>query len=281
MKKLFFLALCLLSVHASAQGILNRFDDPEKGKIVFWEKGGRAIGISGAYRCIDAGGEELGDGFSILSMLNIGQGRAFIYNVSPRFSFFVGNDLALGIRLDYSGYTVNTDLRLDLRNVINLQELAGDDPELKNELNDILNLRISNRHMVNNTWGISTDLRKYISFFGSQTFAIFGEVRLYGNYGRTLSCPVDEQGKRLENKLRTTDNYSAGLKLAAGLCVRLRDNSAVTVSVPLIGASYDYTHQHKTQTGNDAHLSNFKLARNVDFLAVQVGYKHYIKSKKR
>ncbi len=282
MKRIFCLTLlCLLSINALGQGILDRFDDPVTGKITFIEKGGRAIGISGAYRSLDIGGDVLGDGYAIMSLLNIGQGRLSVYNVSPRFSFFVADDLALGIRLDYSGYTLNTDLRLDLRNVVNLGELAGDDPELKQELDDLLNLRISNRHMVHNAWGISTDLRKYISFFGSRTFAIFGEVRLYGNYGRTISCPIDENGAYVETKLRTSDVYSAGLKLAAGLCIRLRDNSAVTISVPLVGATYSHTQQHKEKTNNNAHINNFKIARNVDFLSVQVGYKHYIYSKKR
>ena len=280
MKKILCIALCLLYVNAMAQGILDRFNDPEKGAVVFIEKGNRALGISGGYRNFTAGGDVMGDGYSVLSLLNIGTGKLATYNVSPSFSYFLADDLSLGVKLDYSGYTLNTDLRLDLRNIINLNGVAEDDPDLKAELNDILNLRISGRHMVRNAWGASLALRKYMSFFGSQTFGIFGEARLYGNYGRLVSCPLEETGALVEEKLRTSNTFSTGLKIAAGVAVKLRDNSALSVSIPIIGASYSFTKQHKNNTGNNAHMSQFKVARDIDFLAIQVGYTHYIKSKR-
>lgn len=280
MKRILCLALCLLSVNALAQGILDRFNDPEKGKVVFIEKGNRSIGISGAFRSLNIGGDTAGDGYSVLSLLNIGTGKLSVYNVSPSFAYFVADDLALGLRLDYSGYKLDTDLHLDLREIINLSNLV-DDPGTQSEVNELLNLRFSSRHMVNNTWGVSMDLRKYLSFFGSKTFAIFGEARLYGKYGILKSSPLDKLGVPVEDKLRRSNTFSTGLKFAAGLLVRLRDNSSFFVSVPLIGASYSYTHQHKTNTNNDAHFSNFKVARNIDFLAIQVGYKRFIQSKKQ
>ena len=194
MKKFFLLALSLLSVSASAQGILSRFYDPEAEKVVFLEKGSRTFGISGNYRSFDVAGDGVGDGFAVLSMLNIGTGRLATYKASPKFSFLLADDLSLGFRLDYSGYTMNSDLRLDLRNAVDVSGIA-DNPEDEKEIQALLNLQISNRHMVNNTWGVSFTLRKYIPFFGSKAIAIFGEARLYGNYATTLSCPIDENGK--------------------------------------------------------------------------------------
>ena len=120
--------------------------------------------------------------------------------------------------------------------------------EMQDMLKEALNVRISGRHMVKNAWGGSLALRKYLSFFGSKTFAVFGEARLYGNYGRILSCPIDKVGVYEEKKMRTSDIYSAGLKLGAGLCVKLRDNSALTIGIPIIGASYDYTRQSLTSS---------------------------------
>lgn len=275
MKRFLCLALCLLSVNALAQGILDRFNDPEKGKVVFIEQGHRALGISGGYRSFNASGDVLGDGYSVLSLLNIGTGKLAIYNVSPSFSYFVADDLSLGFRFDYSGYTLNTDLRLDLRGAIKTDGLT-DDPDLKAELNDLMNIRISNRHMVNNSWGGSLALRKYLSFFGSKTFAIFGEARLYGKYGRLVSCPIDEAGVYVNAKLRTSSSFSTGLKLAVGVIARIRDNSSLFVSIPVVGADYSYTKQHKNQTNNNAHLSQFKISRSIDFLAIQVGYTRFI-----
>ena len=280
MKKFFILALFLLSVSASAQGILSRFYDPEAEKVVFEKKGGRSFGFSGSFRSFDVAGDGLGDGYAILSLLNIGTGKISTYSVSPKFSYFLADDLALVTRLDYSGYTVNTDLRLDLRSAVDLSGLS-EDPEEQKEIQSLLNLRVSSRHMVNNTWGASVALRKYFAFFGSQTFAVFGEARLYGNYGSTISCPIDVDGRFVEAKQRTNSTFSTGLKIAGGLCVRLRGGNSLTVSVPLIGASYTNTRQHKNQTNNNAHLSQVKVARNLDFMGVQVGYCHFIGPKKK
>lgn len=280
MKKFFILALCLLSVSASAQGILERFYDPEAEKVVFLEKGSRTFGISGNYRSFNVGGDGVGDGFSVLSMLNIGTGRLATYKASPKFSYLLADDLSLGFRLDYSGYTMNSDLRLDLRSVVDVSGIA-DNPEDEKEIQALLNLQISNRHMVNNTWGVSFTLRKYIPFFGSKAIAVFGEARLYGNYATTLSCPIDYKGGFVTAKQRTNNAINAGLKIAGGLCVRVRGDNAVFVSVPLIGATYSNTLQHKNQTNNNAHLSQFKIARDLDFLGVQVGYMHCVKPKSK
>ena len=280
MKKLFCLALCLLPLNALAQGILARFYDPEAEKVVFQEKGSRSFGIAGSYRSFDVAGDDLGDGYAVLSLLNIGSGKLSTYNVSPKFSFFVADDLALVARLDYSGYTVNSDLRLDLRSAVDVSGIA-EDPEEQKEIQSLLNLRISSRHMVNNAWGASLALRKYIPFFGSQTFAVFGEARLYGNYATTVSCPIDVDGKYVDAKQRTNNTFSTGLKIAGGLCIRLRGSNALTVSVPLVGAAYSNTWQHKNQTNNNAHLSQFKIARNLDFMGIQVAYCHFIGPKKK
>lgn len=281
MKKILCLTLCLLSVNALAQGVLSRVTDADHMKVVFIEKGNRALGIAGSYWSFNAGGDVVGDGYAVMSLLNIGSGKYATYYVAPKFSYFIGNDLSLDARLEYSGYTLNTDLRLDLRNAVDLKEIAGDDPKLMDELNELLNLRISGRHMVRNAWGGSLALRKYISFFGSQTFAVFGEARLYGNVGRINSCPIDEAGKQLQAQLRTTNTFSVGLKIGGGLCVRLPGCNFITVSVPLVGVAYDNTQQYKAKTNNNAHLSQFKVARNLDFMGIMVAYSHFIKSKKK
>lgn len=282
MKKLFCLALCLLSINAMGQGILDRVRDPKAEKTVFVPKGTHTVGISGAYRSFNAGGDVLGDGYAIMSLLNIGTGKIATYNVSPKYAYFLADDLSLGFRLDYSGYTVNTNLRLDLRDMVDLTEIAGDDPELMKEIRDLLNLQVSHRHMVNNKWGLSLALRKYIPFFGSQSVAVFAEARLFGNYALISSNPMDMNGAPVAEMRRTSNVFAAGLKLAGGLCIRLKGGNALTVSVPLIGAEYSYNQQHKAQTNNNAHLSQFKVARNLDLLGVQVGYCHFgpVKAKK-
>lgn len=287
MKKFLCIALSLISLNAMAQGkvlrgILDRFDDPEKGKVVFIEKGHRAIGITGGYRSFAAGGDIGSDGYYILSMLNIGNGKLRMYNVAPSFSYFLANDLSLGVRLDYNGYNVDTNIKLDLRDVFNTDFI--EDVDTQQMVDELLNLQISGRHMVKNSWGTSLNLRKYISFFGSQTFAVYGEARLYGEFGFVKSCPIDTEGQYDFFRQRTSYVGSVGLKFGVGLCMRLRDNSAINVGIPIAGVTYSYTKQlkeRKNGSTNEAHMSQFRISRELDLLAIQIGYTRYIKSKKK
>ncbi len=188
MKKILSLSLLLLSVSAFAQnGLLDRFEDAQKGHTTFIPKGCRSIGITGSYRSFHVGGEQDNDGYSILSYLNIGDGMLRRWDIAPSFNLFVADDLSLGLRLDYNGYAVDSDLKLDFR------ELLGEDA----------NFTITSRHMAHNAWGASFVARKYLSFFGSKTFGVFGEGRLYGNYGITTSFPYNSEGMAKEEKSAT------------------------------------------------------------------------------
>ena len=287
MKKFLCIALSLISLNAMAQGkvlrgILDRFDDPERGKVVFIEKGHRAIGISGGYRSFTAGGDASSDGYYILSMLNIGNGSLRMWNVTPSFSYFIADDLSLGVRLNYKGYNLDTNIKLDLRDLIDTSFI--DDQETQQEVDNILNLKISGRHMIQNSWGTALALRKYLSFFGSQTFAVFGEARLYGSYALVKSCPIDSEGQYNYFKQRTSHVWSTGLKFGVGVCMRLRDNSAITVGIPIAGINYSNTRQlqeRKNGSTNTARMSQFSVSRELDLLSIQIGYTRYIKARKK
>ena len=306
MKRIIAAALFLVCAQAFAQspvaGILNRFSDPEKGHVVFLEKGGRSIGISGNYYNFDASGYSDGDGFSVLSLLNIGDGKVNAWNVAPRISWFVADDLALGANLLYNGYVADTDVNLDFREVVpSLYKMLGD-------ASGIANVAISSRHMVHHNWGLAFSARKYMSFFGSRTIGIFGEGRLFAKYGNTFSSPRNPQKL---GKTRTSQTAQIGVDIAGGVAVRLRDNSAITISIPIIGLTWngawqDSVRQYeavmkdadgntvKDADGNTMYevvsvpgggkMSYLRVSRatNVmDLIGIQFGYTHYIQPKKR
>lgn len=291
MKKLSILLASLvvcLSAHAQSpiKKIMERFDDPEKGHTVFIEKGSRTMGISGSYRNFRAGGYVNSDGFDVLSLLNMGAGEAHIWTVSPKFNWFLANDFALGLRLDYSGYWVNTNLRLDLREMVGqflerAEILDPNTPEGKETL-EALNLTISNRHWHKHAGGVSLTARKYLSFFGSKTFAVFGEGRLFGRYGVTTSNPIVEEGEVI-TKMRVSQNIGVGLKGAVGLAVKLREGSLITASIPIVGLEYSLLLQDKKTTvvQNDARLSSFRVARDLDLIGLQIAYSRVIGPKKK
>lgn len=291
MKKLSLLFIALtVCFSAGAQSpikkIMERFDDPEKGHTVFIEKGARSVGISGSYRNFRAGGYVDSDGFDVLSLLNMGAGEAHIWTVSPKFNWFLANDFALGVRLDYSGYWINTNLRLDLRDMVGkffekTDMLDPNTPEGKEAL-EALNLTISNRHWHKHAGGASVSARKYLSFFGSKTFAVFGEGRLFGRYGVTTSYPVPDEGEE-PAKRRISRNIGVGLKGAVGLAVKLRDGSMITGCIPIVGMEYTLLLQDKKGAviQNDSRLSSFKIARDLDLIGIQIAYSRVIGPKKK
>ncbi len=281
MKKLILTAvLVTVALGASGQGlsgILNRYTDPEKGHVTFIEKGNHAFGISGTFRSFVASGNADGDGYSVFSLLNIGNGKAQIWSVSPSFSTFIADDLSIGVSVHYSGYLLDTDLRLDFRDVI------GSDEE-------DLNWQFSHRHMLRHAGGVSFNGRKYMSFFGSRTVGVFGEARLYSNYGVVASRPIPKDGSE-SVKIRHTRAFDIGFKACGGLAVRLRDGSAITLSVPIFGVAYQTSRQTKQWgvandeegqviVGAGGKLDRFTIARDVEQLGIQFGYVRYIAPKK-
>lgn len=287
MKKLSaLLAIVLIGLSASAQSpikrILARFDDPEEGHTVFVPKGSHSFGISGGYRNFKVGGEVDGDGYGILSMLNIGDGQLHVWKVMPKFEWFVADDFSIVARAEYSGYYVDTDVKLDFREILDSTDPA-------------LNVQVLGRHMERHGGGLSVAGRKYLSFFGSKTFGVFAEGRLFGTYGVVTSHPLREEKtadiSKVNSKMRVSNALAIGLDFCVGGVVRLRDNSAFSVSIPIFGVAWNQTKQYKSwlmeedgktvSNKNVAKMSSFKVARSLDLISLQVGYTHYIEPKRR
>jgi hypothetical protein len=283
MKKLLLLALVLLPLSAFAQTknpidkALSRFIDPNNPDYsAFLAKGGRAIGIGGSYRLFNVDGENPGDGYAILSILNIGEGKLQTWNVSPSFSWFVANDTSLGVRLNYSGYRVDTNIKLDFRDVLGMED-------------EMFNVQISNRHMLHHKVGASFTARRYKSLFGSKMLGVFAEGRFFTNYGATISHPVPKEGQEIK-KVRISGTLSIGLEIAAGAAVKLKDNSVFTLSIPIVGVDWKHSHQNKywdvkdaesEKASGSAKMDRFTFSRNIDAMGIQVGYVRYILPKKR
>ena len=262
----------------------ERFDGSQDGK-AFVKKGSRSIGIKGGFRSFNASGDEsTNTGYALLSMLNIGNGQLKVWNVSPSIQYFLSNDLSLGASLDYTGYAVSTDIRLDLRDIVNSS-------------NEELNLTLSNRAIQHHALGLSLVMRKYVPLFGSKYVAVFGEGRFQTSYGATSNQPLDVKDY---NRERLSGALSVSLKAGGGLAVKLKNNNAITVSIPLFGIGYSYTSQEKTTTTmqettdasgatvkvpvtekSRSHMSNFNASRSLDLLGIQFGFVRFIEPKRR
>lgn len=267
MKKLCCLAiLAILTIPAMGQKMLtDRFNPDGDGK-AFIAKGSRALGISGNYMNFNAGGDLNGDGYQILSLLNVGDGQLHSWKVMPKFAWFPADDFAIEAKLIYSGYSLDTDINLDFRTI-----LQTEDPEL--------NVQLSSRHMVNHSGGFAVAGRKYIPFFGSKFFAIFGGVTLEGRYSSIYSSPREEKPA----KYRISHGIHADLSLDGGLALRLKDGSLISAGIPLVGIDYDYTFQNQYLDENvrKAHMSSLRFSRKANFLSVFFSYSRFILPKKK
>lgn len=286
-KSIIIVVAALVGLSANAQGLLDRFTDPEKGRTVFIEQGNHALGISGGYRSFRASGDEDANaGYAFLTLLNIGDGRLQTWGVTPSFSVFVADDVSIGLSLDYNGYLLDTDLNLDFRDIVS-------------SVNPSMNVKISNRHYLSHSVGASFVVRRYLSFFGSKTFGVFGEGRLFANYTYSTSSPRET---KVANRERMSRGFGVGVKLATGLAVKLRDGSALTLSVPIVGVGWNESTQIKNTliirdqaayeanpndpaatevSESSAHLSSFNASRDLDFLGIKFGYVRYIEPKRK
>ena len=307
MKKILLFAAVLIGIEGFAQSpikkMLDRYEDPEKGQVTFIEKGNHALGISGSYRDFNVAGEGIGDGFQMLTLLSLGNGQLQLWNVSPSFSYFVADDLSIGLKIGYNGYNVNTNLALDLRDMIGgkmlslLSGIGGDESGDDNSGNDdgtdggasldpemmaVFNVPISNRHMHSHSGLVALTARKYISFFGSKMVGVFGEGRLSGRYGTTTSYPVPNEGEDI-GKIRTTQSWGVGFDIAGGLAIKLRDNSAITISVPVVGVDWRTSTQENKGKAitNHSRVNSFQIARDIDLMGIQFGYVRYIGPRKK
>ena len=283
MKKLLLITLLLLPLSAFAQNnpidkALSRFTDPDNPDYAaFLAKGGNSFGISGSYRLFNVDGEKPGDGYSILSLLNIGEGRLQTWSVAPCYSWFVADDLSLGVSLNYNGYLIDTNIKLDFRDI-----LGSEDEDL--------NIQLSNRHMLHHKVGAGFTARRYKSLFGSKMLGVFAEGRFFGAYGVTYSHPIPKDGGEVK-KHRVSGTISLGIDVAGGLAVKLKDNSVLTLSIPIVGVGWQHSRQDKywttkdaeggKATGGSAKMDRFSIARNIDATGIQVGYVRYILPKKK
>lgn len=289
MKRIILVAASLLAgLSAFAQGPLTKYLEGrfggEEEESVFIEKGRKAFGISGGYRSFNALGDDATNaGFSLLSLLNIGNGQLKIWNVAPSFSTFIADNLSLGVAVNYNGYAVDTDIRLDFRDIVS-------------STSEALNVTVSNRSMRHHSGGVSLVLRKYVPFFGSKTVAVFAEGRLYGDYGATYSTPREGNTKAV-NRERLSQGIDVGLKAGGGVAFKMKDNTAITLSIPIFGIAFSHTMQDKItkrteqytdpDTGNvyeralpdivsKSHMNSFNASRSTDLLGIQFGFVRYM-----
>ncbi len=258
MKKLFIIAI-ILSLPAICSADENKEESAEKfdrgigrSASVFIPKGAVGGGFSFTYKDM-AVGESAGDaGYNMLfSLVQNMNGHMTTMGVAPFVSYFVADNLSVGLRFDYD----RTKLNVGNSDLI---------------LSEGMSFGVKDYNYFKHMYSGSVGGRYYMPFANSKRFAMFAEVRLSAAYGQGESYRLIEGEKH--------GTYQDILKLSAGLipglCVFVTNEVALEVSVGVLGFDYESI----KQTTDQVEVSVLKQSGanyRINLLSINMGMSFY------
>lgn len=225
----------------------------ERSKSVFIPKGTVGAGVSFSYNNYSIGNGAADGGYSMLfNLLGDIHGNLLSFGISPYASYFIADNLSVGLRFDYDRSTMGVG-------------------NLGLSLSDELSFSVSNFNYFKQSYTGAVTLRTYLPFADSKRFAMFTELRATGGYGQAVSYKREEGDKYGTYQ----DVYNFELGLVPGLCAFITNEVALEVSIGLVGFNY----QKVIQTTNQVEHSemersgaNFKL----NIFSIGFGLSFYI-----
>ncbi len=192
---------------------------------VFVPKGIWMMGATVNYRSWDNDNQNL----LVLKDLNM-DGHTF--SVSPAVGYFVANNLAIGMRYNYS------------RNYFYLGNLDID-------LGEDFNISLEDLYYLEHKHSGSVFLRTYMSLFGSKIMGFFSEVR--ATYAHASG--KNSTGRRDEDKdINTLDGTyekvnTVQLGFTPGVCCFITNYAAVEASIGVLGVDYKWSNYKNLHPG--------------------------------
>lgn len=219
----------------------------------FIPKGTIGTGVAFSYNnyAIGQGADDVG--YSVLFSL-IGDIHANMqtWGVAPWISYFVTDNFALGVRVDYD----RSSFGLGNANI---------------SLGDLASFAINDYYFLKQSYTGAITGRYYIPISNSKRFAMFTELRAITGYAQSETYSM-EDGMKFGTY---QDIYKFELGLVPGLSVFVTNEVAVEVSVGLMGFNYNKTVQTTNQVEQSVMESsgaNFK----INPLSVGLGLSFYI-----
>ena len=257
MKKILsILALTLVfSGSLSASGDQERAFDRGVGKMnsVFIPKGYIGGGFNFSYNTMDLGNATDDVGYSMLfSLLSGINAEMHTLGVSPSVSYFLMDNLSVGVRFDYD------------RTNLNIGNLGL-------SLGDLASLSLSDYVFKKNMYSTAVTGRYYMPIANSRRIAMFGELQLGFDAGQAMTYKTVDGN----NFGSFQQIYGFGLNVVPGLCVFATNEVCVEVAVGVLGLNFQHVKQEtnhvdvsvRTQSG-----ANFK----INPLSISLGLSFYI-----
>ena len=229
----------------------------------FIPKGYVGTGISFSYKNYDIGNQG-GPGFNMLfSMLQGVKANMQTWSVAPFASYFVRDNLSLGLRFDYSrsGFGLGN---------LNLS------------VSDGLNLSVKDFNYLKQSYLGAFTTRYYMSLAHSKRFGIFMELRAVGGYGQSetykwseiLEPGTNNPTGEFEKHGTYQDIYNFELSLVPGLAIFITNNAALEVQVGVLGMDYEKVVQTTNQV-NTSSMENSGINFQINLLSISFGISYY------
>lgn len=240
------IALTLILIAAFALGT-HAQEHFKRGleQISFVPKGQWIGGVSVSYSQSDFENYQ----FLIVENLN---GDTYTFKVSPMVMFCFKDNLAAGGRLSYS----RSRTRLDGASLVLGADTSYD---------------VDNLYSISHNYHGTAMFRNYISLGKSMRFGFFNEVDL--SLGGGQSKLVNGTGDELTGTYER--NFNLNIGLTPGVIMFLSNNSALEVSIGVLGFNYTHTHSISDQiyhAERNRKSANFR----INLFSVQFGVAFYI-----
>jgi len=224
---------------------------------LFIPKGTIGAGLSVSYSNYQLGNGMNDTGYQMLfSMLDNMHGGLQSFGIAPSISYFIKDNLSLGLRFDYDKSGFNLDA-LDL------------------SLGDLMTLNVTDMNYLKQSYSGSITLRTYMPIADSKRFAMFAELRGTGAYAQSQSYKTEDGLKYGTYQ----DIYKGALSVVPGLCCFVSNEAALEVSVGVLG----FTHQKTVQTTNQVEVSQMvqnDASFKINLLSINMGVYIYIQTGK-
>lgn len=215
---------------------------------VFVPKGTISAGINFSYNTVELGNSNDDSGYSMLFGLLGGlQGSMYTFGVAPQVSYFITDNLSIGIRFGY-----------------NRSYLGIGNASLS--VSDDISFGIQNYHIFNHKYNGALTLRYYMPLANSKRFGVFLEARANGGYGQSKTWKVVD-----ENKYGAySETLSGSLNFVPGICIFATDNVAVEVAIGMLGLEYTKTDQYRNQVEHSS-MSTSGANFRINPLSIELG----------
>lgn len=263
MKKIIIIMLALtVAVAMEAKRDTTRIKPFDRGighsASVFIPKGSIGAGVALSYSNYNIGNAADDMGYRMLFSLVQGlNGNMMTLGVAPQVSYFIADNLAIGVRFDYN----RSNLGLNKADLI----LTSD-----------LGFSLSDFRYFKQSYTGAVTLRNYIPFGNSKRFAMFAELRALGGYAQSETYMMKNMEDGSPYKDGTyQDIYNFEIGVVPGISAFVTNEVALEVSVGLLGFNY----QKVKQTANQVYTSEMEKSGanfKINLLALNFGLSFYI-----